>query len=868
MRGANAPTAMIPRKSFASMSSGVKDSTRPQPFFFPRWFLPLVAAFGLCALNIAFSTSHSPLQPWSEHMGMSPSVRLSSFSERTLIHLRNPNATCLTKECIRIEAAKLARAFPDRHDRGWCIKGVKKEHNADRDEYKGLILIKVPKVSSTTSAGLVLRVAYRNDCRWVQWGHVKAAKYNVTVPEETFIFSTVRDPASRALSTLWFHHFSRKDHLKTTGNFVIGKLKDLTHFHYGTTSKGQGGFQLRYMFPRDLQSYYAYNDTDPGVVQNPETVRKHVKEVIDTYGLIMPTNRMDEAVVVLALILGVDVGDVLVRSANVAGNRFHYSTGKCHPTNKASVSPEVKEYLASDDFRAEHYGDLLLHEAASQSLDLTIERLGKETFERALAEYRRLDELQDPLCKDAVVLPCDADGNPQTEASAQSCYAVYHDIGCGYKCIDYMLEGQPKLNYSLPITPLEAVCLTDSCIKEKARRLARAFPERKEKTSWCSKDPSYNPFQDRDQYRGLLNVRVLEAASDATAALIFRLMRRNHCHVYEWDFENMAKVDRRQSFMMTAVRDPAARAVEAFWNYEASRHEVPEPDNDKLIIAGLKTYDDDKYGSTSRGQGGFQLKYANHKKIPEWSFWDTFHPDTVQNLDRLESAVLDTIQSYDFIVDADRLDESLVAIALLLNISVEDVMVPWQPSDEEVTVITTTTTKIINKTLSGNITDSIAGTETTKTILGGYRMMDGRCVQSPEAVNLKPMRPKIEEFLNSNEWRAANYGDYLYHEVVRQSLDLTIEALGQKRFEEALSEYHRMKEFIAESCAEIDFDARIGSKRVCSSKGVLDERIFNTSTVVKNCYFASPGVAVGCGYPCIQKAIKRYRSMDASLAEA
>jgi hypothetical protein len=46
------------------------------------------------------------------------------------------------------------------------------------------------------------------------------------------------------------------------------------------------------------------------------------------------------------------------------------------PPVKSFASPAVQEFLDSDEWRAMNYGDFLLHEAANQSLDRTIERLG------------------------------------------------------------------------------------------------------------------------------------------------------------------------------------------------------------------------------------------------------------------------------------------------------------------------------------------------------------------------------------------------------------------------------------------------------------------------------------------------------------
>ncbi len=52
----------------------------------------------------------------------------------------------------------------------------------------------------------------------------------------------------------------------------------------------------------------------------------------------------------------------------------------------------------------------------------------------------------------------------------------------------------------------------------------------------------------------------------------------------------------------------------------------------------------------------------------------------------------------------------------------------------------------------------------------------------------------VEEYLNSKEWYARNYGDYLLYEAANRSLELTISALGRERFQDALQEFRKLKE--------------------------------------------------------------------------
>ena len=93
-------------------------------------------------------------------------------------------------------------------------------------------------------------------------------------------------------------------------------------------------------------------------------------------------------------------------------------------------------FYNSNFWRANNYGDFLLHEAANQSLDMTIERIGRERFEMELKEFRRRLALVHEQCtlKGRVILPCSDEGVKQRKASKLNCY--FEDIGCGHKCID------------------------------------------------------------------------------------------------------------------------------------------------------------------------------------------------------------------------------------------------------------------------------------------------------------------------------------------------------------------------------------------------------------------------------------------------
>jgi hypothetical protein len=380
---------------------------------------------------------------------------------------------CLTPACIDYQAARMAHAFPDRTDQAWCIRPSSNNetkrygNNWSKDAdglWRGILLVKVPKGASSTSAGVAIRISRRHDCKAVEWMHRMATEFSPeqrsrsssgsspeqTEPSPSYLFTTIRKPSARAISTIFFHVVSRTNHTPTD-EFITTYLKLSHHPHNGAVSEGQGGFQLRYTSLTEIPEHSAWmigdgtNDNIKTRVQNPLQVMANVRNTLDNYDFIIVTERMDESLVAMALSMGLDVGDVLVTSSKVAGSRYHFAkyphrVVKCLPTVKSFVSPKVQEFLDSDEWRAMNYGDFLLHQAANLSLDVTIDRLGRDRFDRALTKYRRLRALETVECAPHVKFPCSNEGQAQPKLSKRSCYLPYYDFGCGYNCIDEIVD--------------------------------------------------------------------------------------------------------------------------------------------------------------------------------------------------------------------------------------------------------------------------------------------------------------------------------------------------------------------------------------------------------------------------------------------
>jgi hypothetical protein len=133
------------------------------------------------------------------------------------------DSVCLSSACLLEQGRRLARAFPPRPKETWCIQH--QEHppandaitirrrprgsNSMNDDghWQGLLLVKVPKAASSTTAGVTLRMAHQShscDTTAVQWQHVEGIHYANRSQATSFLMAPVRHPASRAFSSTWF----------------------------------------------------------------------------------------------------------------------------------------------------------------------------------------------------------------------------------------------------------------------------------------------------------------------------------------------------------------------------------------------------------------------------------------------------------------------------------------------------------------------------------------------------------------------------------------------------------------------------------------------------------------------------------------
>lgn len=281
----------------------------------------------------------------------------------------------------------------------------------------GFLYVRPLKTGSSSMNGAVIRaaqlIANRENrsfdiCK-LRVFHGFASRYGYVQreKEQSFLYSSLRDPSQRSVSRFFFAQVSRRKVQPTDQNF-INFLKATSRSSYLTTLS---------MMP--------YQDI-------PEHYQRDVGKVLEDYDFIAITERMDESLIVMQMLLGLQPMDMLYFSVKTNGG---YDDGGadtgCTFIQKSKLTDGMTEYLGSDDWKARTRSDYMLYEAAKISLDLTIEHLGRDKFNKNLREFRKALAVVKSACEGLVKFPCALDGTRNNDTDC-----IWEDSGCGQKCLN------------------------------------------------------------------------------------------------------------------------------------------------------------------------------------------------------------------------------------------------------------------------------------------------------------------------------------------------------------------------------------------------------------------------------------------------
>ena len=141
-----------------------------------------------------------------------------------------------------------------------------------------------------------------------------------------------------------------------------------------------------------------------------------VRSILDGYDFVGVQEYMDESLVALKMILGLELTDILYVSSKANGGFDEL----CHYIVPPFLSLGMKAYFNSTVWSNRYSVDELLYQSAVES----------QQFEAELQKYHQAQELVNNHCPPAFV--CDAAGKRNGASSG----CLRWDLGCWYLCIE------------------------------------------------------------------------------------------------------------------------------------------------------------------------------------------------------------------------------------------------------------------------------------------------------------------------------------------------------------------------------------------------------------------------------------------------
>lgn len=351
--------------------------------------------------------------------------------------------------------------------------------------HEGILFQRPEKVGSTTFNNVLLRLVHNRAAEKLKTGKVNATLWKTPVrckhramhgmsvgldyknrdKKKSFLFSLVRDPTKRIISEYFHFKVTFRPEEPTDENFVKHVLsprrsnkllRDLTfvedlgirmstefeHFfkaYKQQQRRKQGSSRIK---TRQLDKALLRNDT----IVEPIDYTKVVQDILDDYDFIAVTERMEESLVAMKLLLGLTVEEIVyAKISRSAGSFSNGPAGRpCMYLVPSFLSPSMKDFFytphKNDLWIENSKGDALLHKAASLSLDRTInEVFGRQTFDRELAEFKNALAYTQAICSsepELVLGMCDSGGNSVAHDPNRTTTCYIWGEGCDKECIN------------------------------------------------------------------------------------------------------------------------------------------------------------------------------------------------------------------------------------------------------------------------------------------------------------------------------------------------------------------------------------------------------------------------------------------------
>lgn len=294
----------------------------------------------------------------------------------------------------------------------------------------GNLFVGPPKAASSTVGGIMLRISrnvhnrihHNNDlgrmsasCKIKEHHYMYPAvkrNFRERNPKKSFMWSFLREPTSRFVSEFFHFQVSRKK-VEPTDEAFQEYCRKYSYANYIQVLHPEPGNQL----------------------VNKSAAVAHIIQEYDFIGI---TERMDESLVVLKLLLGLEMNDILyLKSAKGKGG---FDDGgfenTCVYIMPSFVSPGMRDFFDNNrTWKLLIKGDNMVYQAAYKSLDLTIDALGRDLVAQELEKFHQAMKVAQKTCTN-VTYPC-SPGGVKYHAPNNDC--LFSDLACGYKCLESLV---------------------------------------------------------------------------------------------------------------------------------------------------------------------------------------------------------------------------------------------------------------------------------------------------------------------------------------------------------------------------------------------------------------------------------------------
>ena len=296
---------------------------------------------------------------------------------------------------------------------------------SNRTNPVGNLLVVPPKGASSTLGGIMLRIS-RNVYQRYHGNHAGNSKR--CMPQEhfymhqasklgyanrdkktSFLWSMLREPTRRFVSEFFHFEVSRKKVEPTDVNFQ----QYLSRFHYAP--------------------YVSLLHPQPGT--HGTNISGAIMDILQEYNFIGVTERMDESLVVLKLLMGLELNDILYLKAAKGSGGFDDGAykGSCVYIVPSFISPGMQDFLDNNStWKNMMQGDVLMYQAANKSLDMTIDMLGRHVVEKEVQKFQQAMKVAHEICAN-VTFRCSPGGHKPPDEKND---CLIFDLACGYRCLE------------------------------------------------------------------------------------------------------------------------------------------------------------------------------------------------------------------------------------------------------------------------------------------------------------------------------------------------------------------------------------------------------------------------------------------------